>query len=72
MNIFGILTGGFLSGYRSQVLGVLFALQALASYLVGDTSLIGLMEQLPEIIGGLGFAAFAQKVQNQGGDGGDG
>ena len=75
MNLFGILgyivTGGFLAGYRSYILGGLLALQAVASYLVGDMSLVSLLQELPELLGGLGIAALAAHVDAAGKGGGD-
>jgi len=52
-----ILSGGFLRGKRTYILGGLLALQALASWAVGDMTLAQLLEQLPEILGGLGLMA---------------
>lgn len=44
-----------LAGYRTYVLGGLVALQAIASFLLGDITLIEFMEQLPEILAGFGI-----------------
>ncbi len=51
------LTGGFMAGKRTYLLGALVALQALAAFAVGDISLVALATQLPEILGGLGLMA---------------
>lgn len=50
-----LLTGGFLAGYRTYIFGFLLAFQAVAAWAVGDTSLAQLVDQLPEIFGGLGL-----------------
>lgn len=50
-----LLSGGFAAGYRTYILGAMIALQAVASYAVGDTNLTALLGQLPEILGGLGL-----------------
>lgn len=50
-----LITGGFLKGQRTYILGTLLILQALASWAVGDTTLQGLAAELPEIIAGLGL-----------------
>lgn len=60
-----ILSGGFLSGYRTYVLGALMALQALGSWAVGDMSLVELINQLPEILGGLGLMALRAGVDSR-------
>jgi len=57
-----ILTGGFLKGKRTYILGALLALQAIASWAVGDMSLTELMAQAPEILGGLGLMALRDAV----------
>ena len=50
-----LFKGGFLSGYKTYILGGLMALQAFASWAVGDTSLQEFLAELPEILGGLGL-----------------
>lgn len=56
MNMFlYIITGGFLKGYRSYILGALLIVQAVASWMVGDLGLVGLIDQLPEILAGMGI-----------------
>jgi hypothetical protein len=57
-----LMTGGFLKGYRTQVIGGMAILTAVANYLVGDMSLTDLVQQLPLLLGGAGFAAFGAKV----------
>ena len=49
------ITGGFLKGYKTYILGFLVAAQAIAQWAVGDLTLVQLIEQLPEILGGLGL-----------------
>jgi hypothetical protein len=56
MNILtSLLTGGFLAGYRTYIVGWLIVAQAVASWAMGDMTLPALLEQLPEILAGLGF-----------------
>ena len=50
-----ILTGGFARGYRTYIVGGLLALQAVASWGLGDMTLAQLVERLPEILTGLGL-----------------
>ncbi len=50
-----LLTGGFLSGYRTYILGFLIFAQAVASWALGDLTLSQLLDQLPELLGGLGL-----------------
>ena len=52
-----LLSGGFLSGYRTYLLGFILALQAFIAFAVGDINLTEFIQQLPEIIGGLGLMA---------------
>lgn len=52
-----LLTGGFLKGYRTYVLGAALVVQALAMWAVGDMSAAELLTKLPEILGGLGLMA---------------
>lgn len=54
-----IITGGFLKGYRSYILGIILIVQAVASWAVGDMSFMTLMEQLPELLAGAGIMAAA-------------
>jgi len=58
-----LLSGGFLSGRRTYVLGALMAAQAVASWALGDTTLPQLLEQLPEILGGLGIMTLRAGIQ---------
>ncbi len=53
--ISNILTGGFARGYRTYILGAILALQAVAQWVVGDASLVDLVNRLPEILAGLGL-----------------
>ena len=56
MNMIGyLITGGFLKGKRTYILGALLVLQALVSWAVGDLSLQALIAELPEIGAGLGL-----------------
>lgn len=57
------ITGGFLSGYRTYLLGMLVAAQAVVSFAVGDLSLPALATQLPEILGGLGLMTLRAAVK---------
>ena len=58
-----LLTGGFLKGYRTYLLGFALAATGLAKYLAGDLSVAGLLDMLPEILGGLGLASLRSGVQ---------
>ena len=58
-----LMTGGFLSGYRTYILGGLLAVQAIAGFAVGDLTLIQLMNQAPEILGGLGLMSLRAGVK---------
>jgi hypothetical protein len=63
MNILtNLLTGGFLAGYRTYVLGAIVAIQAVAGWALGDMSLSQLLDQLPEIAGGLGLMSLRAAV----------
>lgn len=55
MKLSDLLTGGFLRGKRTYILGFIMALQAIAGWALGDTTLAQLIDQLPEILGGLGL-----------------
>ena len=56
------LKGGMFRGKRTYILGFLVAAQAVASFLVGDIGLNGLLSQLPEILGGLGLMSLRASV----------
>ena len=56
------LSGGFLAGYRTYILGILMAAQAIAGWAVGDMTLVELADKLPEILGGLGLMALRAGV----------
>lgn len=57
-----LLTGGFLAGYRTYLLGAIVAIQAVAGWAMGDMTLPQLLEQLPEIAGGLGLMSLRAAV----------
>lgn len=61
-NIAWLFTGGFAKGYRTQILGVIAALSAVASWAIGDATLAELVTKAPVIFGGLGLAALGLKV----------
>ncbi|MEX1061310.1 MAG: hypothetical protein WED13_09865 [Methyloceanibacter sp.] len=63
-NIAWLFTGGFAKGYRTQVLGLITALSAVASWAVGDATLADLVTKAPVIFGGLGLAALGVKVDD--------
>ena len=66
MNVLtSLLTGGFLAGYRTYVLGLLVAAQAVASWALGDQTLSQLLDQLPEILGGLGLMSLRAAVKKE-------
>jgi hypothetical protein len=58
-----LLTGGFLRGYRTYLLGFALALTGLTQCLAGDMSFAQLLDRLPEILGGLGLASLRAGVQ---------
>jgi hypothetical protein len=66
-----LIQGGFLKGYRSQVIGIATGLggliHALAQWAVGDLSLISLAQVIGEnwalIAGGFGLATVAAKIE---------
>jgi len=60
-----LLTGGFLAGYRTYIFGFLVAAQAVASWGLGDQTLAQLIEQLPEILGGLGLASLRAGIASK-------
>lgn len=63
-NIAWLFTGGFAKGYRTQILGLVTALSAVASWAVGDATLAELVTKAPVIFGGLGLAALGVKVND--------
>jgi hypothetical protein len=70
LKLLWLLRGGFLKGYRSQTLGIATGLggliNALASWAVGDLSLVSLARAISEnwalIVGGFGLATIAAKI----------
>ena len=58
-----LISGGFLKGYRTYVIGGLLALTALAQFAVGDIDLQHLLGQLPEVLTGLGLMALRAGVE---------
>ena len=62
-NMFDFLSGGFLRGYRTYILGGLLALQAIANFAVGDITLTELSAELPDILAGLGLMALRAGVK---------
>jgi hypothetical protein len=63
-NIAWLFTGGFAKGYRTQILGLVTALSAVASWAVGDATFADLVTKAPVIFGGLGLAALGVKVDS--------
>jgi hypothetical protein len=74
LKLLWLLQGGFLEGYRAQVLGVASGpggiVNALALWAVGDHPLIALVQALDEnwplIAGGFGLATVAAKIDRAG------
>lgn len=60
-----LITGGFLRGSRTYILGLLMVVQAVASWAVGDLTLTQLIDQLPEILGGLGLMTLRAAVPDK-------
>jgi len=56
------ISGGFLRGKRTYILGALIALQAVAQWAVGDIGIVELGQQLPEILAGLGLMSLRASV----------
>jgi hypothetical protein len=66
MNVLtSLLTGGFLAGYRTYILGGIVAIQAVAGWVLGDMTLTQLLDQLPEILGGLGLMSLRAAVSKE-------
>jgi hypothetical protein len=63
-NFAWLLTGGFAKDYRTQILGLITALSALASWAVGDATLADLVTKVPVIFGGLGLVTLGVKVND--------
>jgi hypothetical protein len=57
-----VLTAAPLKNYRTQVLGGVVFVSAVANWLVGDMSLTDLLQNLPAMVGGLGLSALGAKV----------
>ncbi len=57
-----LITGGFLAGSRTYILGFLLAAQAVAQWAVGDAGLVELIQRLPEIFQGLGLMSLRAAV----------
>jgi hypothetical protein len=57
------LSGGWAKGYRTYILGAVMAVQALASFAVGDISLVEFLNQMPEILMGLGLMTLRAGVE---------
>lgn len=49
------LSGGFLKGYRTYILGGLLLVTAVAQFTTGDMSLPDLFKNLPALLAGLGL-----------------
>ncbi len=61
-NLAWLITGGFAKGYRTQILGLITALSAVATWAVGDATLADLVTKAPVVFGGLGLATLGVKV----------
>jgi len=59
-----LLTGGFLRGYRTQVLGYVAVLGTLAAWAVGDMSLADLVNKMPMLLGGAGLITVGDKIND--------
>lgn len=57
-----LFTAAPLKNYRTQVLGFVVLLTAIANWLVGDMSFIEFMQNLPAMVGGLSITALGAKV----------
>lgn len=59
-----ILSGGLFRGHRTYILGAIIAVQAIAGWAVGDLTFVDLVEELPEILGGLGLITLRAGVES--------
>ena len=59
-----LMVGGFMKGYRTQVLGVLGFVTVVAHWAVGDMSTADLINHLPGMLGSLAFTALGAKVNS--------
>jgi|APSaa5957512622_1039677.scaffolds.fasta_scaffold456967_2 hypothetical protein len=57
-----LITGGFLSGYRTYLLGFVMAAQAFVGWAIGDMALVELVGILPELLAGLGLMSLRASV----------
>lgn len=53
-DVWKVLTGGFLSGYRTEAAGVGIFLTGLISWLMGDITLAALGDNIQTMLAGLG------------------
>lgn len=60
--ILKLISGGFLAGYRTYLMGGLLAGQSVVAWVVGGTTLAELVAQLPEILAGLGLMSLRAGV----------
>lgn len=66
MDLKQLITGGFLSGYKTYIVGALMALTAVMNYTTGITDLQGMFEQVPLILQAFGLMALRAGVSNGG------
>ncbi len=59
------LKGGMFRGNRTYILGALVAVQAVAEFLVGDINLTEFLEQVPQILAGLGFMTLRAAIPGE-------
>lgn len=57
-----LLTGGFLAGYRTYIVGAGLIAQAVAQWALGDQTLADVIAKLPEILGGMGLMSLRAGV----------
>ena len=57
-----LMSGGFLKGYRTQILGVTAFVSALGLWAIGDMTMVELVQKVPVMLGGLGIAALGAKA----------
>jgi hypothetical protein len=57
-----LFTAAPLKNYRTQVLGAVVFLTAIANWLVGDMSFVDFVQNLPAMVGGLGLSALGAKI----------
>jgi len=64
MWLFNLITGGFLKGQRTYILGMLIIVQALVGWAVGDVTTAEFFSKVPEMLAGAGLMTLRAGVNN--------